>query len=184
MAASKSNESDKKVAVKVGKGDKSTRVATSKRKSPKETESRAHGAFEEMDVLFDRLSRGLMTRMGFPALGEIGWPFQTNAPKVDVIDRDNEILVRAELPGMSKDDLDVSLTDRAVTIRGETHKETTEEEGDYFRREISSGSFQRTVSLPAEVAGDRAKATFQDGVLELLMPKTKQSSKRKLRIED
>ncbi|MBK6286950.1 MAG: Hsp20/alpha crystallin family protein [Gammaproteobacteria bacterium] len=145
--------------------------------------SRALTPFEEMDVLFDRLSRGLMSRMGFPALGEAGWPFQAHAPKVDVIDRGKDLLVRAEIPGISKEDLSISLGDQTVTIRGETRKETKEEKGDYFRREISSGSFQRTLALPSAVAGDQAKASFNNGVLELVLPKIENAGARKLNID-
>jgi HSP20 family molecular chaperone IbpA len=105
----------------------------------------------------------------------MGWPFQAHAPKVDVIDRGRELLVRAEIPGVTRDELQLSLTDRTVTIRGETHKESKEEKGDYFRREIASGSFQRTLALPCDVAGDHAKATFKDGVLELVLPKVGKS---------
>ena len=134
-------------------------------------------------MLFDRLSRGLMSRMGFPALGEAGWPFQAHAPKVDVIDRGKDLLVRAEIPGISKEDLSISLGDQTVTIRGETRKETKEEKGDYFRREISSGSFQRTLALPSAVAGDQAKASFNNGVLELVLPKIENAGARKLNID-
>lgn len=167
------------------KGKKAPAKATGTRKAAKAAEkkpSRALTPFEEMDLLFDRLTHGLMTRMGFPALGEAGWPFVANAPKVDVVDRGKELVVRAEIPGVSKEDLSISLTDDTLTIRGETHKETKEEKGDYHRREISRGSFLRTVSLPAEVAGERAKATFKDGVLELVLPKLDKPAGRKIEI--
>ena len=87
MATGKTSDKRKGSAVK----------AATRAKAPvKATAPPALSPFEEMDVLFDRLSRGLMSRMGFPALGEIGWPFQAHAPKVDVIDRGQELLVRAE----------------------------------------------------------------------------------------
>lgn len=179
MATSKSNQGCKSAAAKPKAVKSRKAVSTSK----KESESKALTPFEEMDVLFDRLSRGLMSRMGFPALGSMGWPLQAHAPKVDVIDREGEILVRAEVPGVTKDDLQVSLTDQTVTIRGETHKETKEEDGDYFRREITTGSFQRTVSLPGEIRADQAKASFRDGVLELVIPKTAKPDAKKVRID-
>ncbi len=182
MAIGKTKPTRRKVAVKAESG-KATKAAKAVSESEKSGASRALSPFEEMDVLFDRLSRGLMSRIGLPALGQTGWPFQAHAPKVDVIDRDDEVLVRAELPGMVKDDLEISLTDQTVTIRGETHKESKEERGDYYRREITSGSFQRTLALPAEVLGDAAKAAFEDGVLELTLPKAKKASKRKVKID-
>jgi HSP20 family protein len=171
-----------------------TRKAPQKSKAPDPTPAKAVAApakaparaltpFEEMDLLFDRLSRGFLSRIGLPAHGESAWPSMINAPKVDLIDRGNELVVRAEIPGVAKDDLKISLTDQSVTIRGETHKETKEEKGDYHRREISRGSFQRTLALPAEVAGDKAKASFKDGVLELVLPKVDRPRARSVRIE-
>lgn len=139
--------------------------------------------FEEMDLLFDRLSRGLLSRIGLPAFGETAWPSLVNAPRVDVVDRGKELVLRAEIPGVAKEDLKISLTDQTVTIRGETHKEAKEEKGDYHRREITRGSFQRTLSLPAEVAGDKAKASFKDGVLELVLPKVERPGARTVRID-
>lgn len=182
MASDKTKQARTQVAAKA-KGRKVTKTTETMAESEKPGGSRGLSPFEEMDVLFDRLSRGLMSRMGLPALGQTGWPFQAHAPKVDVIDRDNEVLVRAELPGMAKDDLEISLTDQTVTIRGETHKESKEEHGDFFRREITSGSFQRTLALPAEVMGDVAKATFHDGVLELTLPKVAKTNRRKVKID-
>jgi len=159
-------------------------AAKSGGKAPARTPAaRSLSPFEEMDLLFDRLSRGLMSRMGFPALGDAGWPFQAHAPRVDMVDRGKELLVRAEIPGVTREDLHISLTDQTVTIRGETHKESREEKGDYFRREIASGSFQRTLALPCEVAGDQAKATFRNGVLELVLPKTGKGGTRKVHID-
>lgn len=145
--------------------------------------SRALSSLEDMDLLFDRLSRGLMSRMGFPALTEAGWPFGAHAPRVDLVDRGTELVLRAEIPGIAKEDLHISLSDGVVTIRGETHKETRDEKGDYHRREISRGSFQRSIPLPVEVAGEQAKASFRDGVLELVMPKAGKPTGRRIAID-
>ncbi|HET6472298.1 MAG TPA: Hsp20/alpha crystallin family protein, partial [Pseudomonadales bacterium] len=92
-------------------------------------------------------------------------------PKVDLVERDNEIVVRAELPGVEKKDLKVSLTDRAISIRASTRKETKEEKGEYYRREITSGEISRTLALPSDVDGTAAKAEFKDGLLEIVVPK-------------
>lgn len=91
-------------------------------------------------------------------------------PKVDIIDRDDEIFVRAELPGIDKKDIDISMTDYTLTIKGETKKQEKEEKGDYYRCETSQGSYMHTLSLPAEVNSDKAKTKFKDGVLELTLP--------------
>jgi HSP20 family protein len=104
-------------------------------------------------------------------------------PKVDVIDRDEEVVVRAEVPGVEKDDLEVSVSDNTVTIKGETKHEQKEEKGNYFRSEISRGSFTRTVTLPGVVDTDKAKASFKDGVLELTMPKGEKARRRTVKVD-
>lgn len=100
-----------------------------------------------------------------------------------MIDRENELLVRAELPGVDKQDLDVSLSDNTVTIRASTSHEREEEQGDYHRREISRGSFARTIRLPAMITGEKAKATFRNGILEMTLPKIEQEQRRRIEIE-
>ena len=111
-------------------------------------------------------------------------PFEGRMPRVDLIDRETEIVVRAELPGVSKDDVEVTLTEDSVTIEAHTTKETKEEEeGKYYRRETSRGDFQRTLALHTGVDEDKAKATFTDGVLELTLPKLEKTQKRTVRVE-
>jgi len=102
---------------------------------------------------------------------------------VDVIDRDDEVVVKAELPGVEKKDLDVSVTETSVTIKGTTSHEEKEEKGDYYRCEISRGAYARTVALPSYVDADKAKASFKDGVLELTLPKVEKSKRRSIEIK-
>ncbi len=142
--------------------------------------------FEEMEKLFDSFFPRSWMRPGhwdWPAIGEMAMPFAGRMPRVDVIDRDTEVLVRAELPGVEKEDLDVTVTDEAVTIKASTRQEKQEEKGDYHRCEISRGSFARSLSLPAGVDVDGCKATFRDGLLELTLPKLAKPSKRRVRVE-
>jgi HSP20 family protein len=103
-------------------------------------------------------------------------------PHVDVVDRDEDVMVRAEVPGMDKKDLDISVTENTVTIKGARKEEKKEEKGEYYRREISESSFSRTVALPADVDGSRAKASCSDGVLELVMPKLKKSTRHTVKV--
>lgn len=104
-------------------------------------------------------------------------------PKIDVIDRDNEIVVRAEVPGVDKKDISISLTDNLLTIKGETKTEKKEEKGDYHRREISSSSFARVFTLPGSVDSGKADATLKDGVLEITLPKAETSRKRNIEVK-
>jgi HSP20 family protein len=100
-----------------------------------------------------------------------------------VIDRDNEVVVKAELPGVDKKDIDISVTQNTVTIKGTTSHEEKEEKGDYYRCEISRGSYSRTLSLPADVDEEKTKAEFKDGILELTMPKKKKSKRHTIKVE-
>jgi HSP20 family protein len=113
----------------------------------------------------------------------MGFPLQGNMPNMDVIDRDDEIVVQAELPGVNKEDLDISLSETAITVKGTTHREEKEEKGDFYRREMSRGSFTRTVSLPGKVDGTKAKASFKDGVLEVTLPKLEGAKRHTIKVE-
>lgn len=149
--------------------------------------------FEDVDRWFSELSRrfgDLYSNRWFspferfsPSFPELRAPFEGRSPKVDVIDREAEIVIRGELPGVAKDDLEVSMTDDSVTIRASTRHEEQEEKGEYYRRELSRGEFQRVVPLPAAVKGTEAKATFKDGILELVLPKMAPAKRRTVKVE-
>lgn len=148
--------------------------------------ARALAPFEEMDRLFERFFRhgGMRPwRFEWPSFPELGRPLEGLTPKVDVIDREAEVIVRAEVPGVEKKDLDVSVSDDTVTIKGEVHREEKAEQGDYHRHEISMGAFARTVALPAEVDGTKAKAVFKDGILEVTLPKREQARRHSIKLE-
>ncbi|HKK13567.1 MAG TPA: Hsp20/alpha crystallin family protein [Gammaproteobacteria bacterium] len=147
---------------------------------------RAVSPFEQMERMFESFGPwGMMrpARWDWPSWGEPGTAIENRLPRVDVVDRDTEVVVRAEVPGVNKDDLDVSLNHNTVTIKGTVSREEKEEKGDYYRCEISRGSFARTVALPAEVDGNRARATFRDGVLELTLPKAEGSKRHSIAVE-
>ncbi len=143
--------------------------------------------FGDMENLFDSFFDRSWPR-SFMRPMKIDWggmpePFEGRTPKVDVINRDKEVLVKAELPGVKKDDINVQVTDNSVTIRATTKHEKVEEKGEYHRRELSSGEFVRTLPLPAEVDGTKAKASFKDGLLELTMPKLVASKRHSVNID-
>jgi HSP20 family protein len=142
--------------------------------------------FEEMDRLFDAFSRRSWLRpwrFDWPALPETLMPFNGRLPKVDVIDDETEIVVRAEVPGVEKKDLDISVGEDSVTIKGSARHEEKETKGDYYRHELSSGVFSRTVGLPASVDGAKAKAEFKNGILELTLPKVEKAKRHSVRVE-
>ena len=139
--------------------------------------------FEDMDRMFDALfHRGWLRP--FPDWGLSGErESELRAPRVDMVDRENEILVRAELPGVEKKDLEVNLSGNTLTIKGETHREKKESEDEYYRSEIRHGSFSRTVVLPEGVTDEGGKADFKDGMLEIRLPKVQKTERRKITIE-
>jgi len=102
---------------------------------------------------------------------------------VDVVDREKEILVRAELPGVKKDDIDITIEDQNVSIKASTSHEEKEEDGDYYRNEISQGEYRRNFTLPTKVDSDKATTTFKDGVMEMTLPKSEPSKRRKIKVK-
>jgi HSP20 family protein len=138
-------------------------------------------SFDEFDNFFDDfLSRR------WPRLLDWNVPagFDRGFPKIDIIDHDKEIEVQAALPGVKKEDLDVTINNQTITIRTSTKEEKKEEEkGKYFRREITRGEFQRTVSLPDNVDDANAKASFKDGILTVTIPKTEKSKRKTIEVK-
>lgn len=118
---------------------------------------------DEIDRMFQEFSMP-----GFFSL----WPERARwAPLLDMYEKDNDLIVEAELPGIPKEAVKISCTDQTLTIQGETKKEAEERREGYYRAERRYGSFYRTVTLPVEVDYEKAKAQFRDGVLQITLPK-------------
>lgn len=130
------------------------------------------------DRIFGRRWPSLWSRNDTPVVDSLFEFEGLRIPSLDVIDRDDEVMVRAEIPGIEKKDINVSIADSVLTIKGETSAESKEEKGDYYRHEISSSSFARSVALPGNVDESKVVANLKDGVLEVKLPKA-ESSKRK-----
>ena len=105
------------------------------------------------------------------------------APRVDVVQRGNELVVRADLPGMRPDDVTVEISDDAITISGERQEERSEENNGVYRYERTYGSFFREIPLPEGAMVDGAKANFKDGVLEITVPAPPEQVSRGRRLE-
>src|SRR5260221_2156848 len=137
---------------------------------------------EEMDRLFGDL--GLDRNWIPPALkGEAGRAW---VPEVEIFERDGELVVRADLPGLKKEDVKVELTDEGLTIEGERRSEHEENGEGYYRSERNYGNFYRRLPLPEGANPDDATAKFHDGVLEVTMPARKPVTRavRKLAIQE
>jgi HSP20 family protein len=138
--------------------------------------------FQEIEKRFEDFFRrpfSLMPswwpRLRLPEMEEI-------SPSIDIITEGDDVVVKAELPGMKKEDIDISLTEDTITISGEKKKEEKVEKKDYYSLERSYGSFRRSFSLPAEVQTEKASAKFKDGVLEIRMPKTEEAKKKEKKV--
>jgi HSP20 family protein len=139
--------------------------------------------WDQMERFMDELLPGRwMQRWGPPAMGELLAGLQAPTPSVDVIDRDEEVVVKAEIPGVRKENVEVSLTDNTLTLSGHTESEEKEEKESFFRREIRRGEFSRTLTLPASVDTEHAKASFEDGVLVVTVPKITKTARRRVDI--
>ncbi|HOF19453.1 MAG TPA: Hsp20/alpha crystallin family protein [Phycisphaerae bacterium] len=117
--------------------------------------------------------------------GDFGWPTERGAwaPALDVAERDDAIIVRAELPGMKADDIDLQVQGNTLTIRGEK-KESHEDKGEnYHHVERRWGSFQRVIPLPESVDADHIDAKYADGVLQVTLPKTERAKPRKITVK-
>jgi HSP20 family protein len=142
----------------------------------------------EIDRIFDNFGFGrgwLAPRsnqwLGAPAVRSTGASLW--APDVEVSQRNNELIVRADLPGLKKDDIKVDVTDNAITIQGERRHEEEAERGGIYRSERSYGTFYRSIPLPEGAMTDQAKASFKDGVLEITMPAPPDQVTRGRRLE-
>lgn len=135
---------------------------------------------DEVDRMFDDVGRRWT---GLPA-----WRGRTSsyawAPEIDIFQKNNELTIRADLPGLKRDEVTVDITDDAVTIQGERRHESEEEREGFYRSERSYGSFYRVVPLPEGAITEQAKAHFRDGVLEITMPAPPTAKGRRVEITE
>ncbi len=105
------------------------------------------------------------------------------APAIDLYQTDDEVVVKAGLPGVKAEDVQISVTADVLTLRGEFKQESEQKEASYHVRERRSGSFERSVLLPTEVQTDKAKAAFENGVLTITLPKAETVKPRTISIK-
>jgi len=130
----------------------------------------------EMNRLFeDFFGRGLLPE---PFRGAGKW-----RPAVDVVESDDAVTVKAELPGMTPDDIEINLSGDTLSIKGEKKEEKETQGKEVHRVERSYGSFERVVRLPVAVKSGEAEATFKNGVLTVELPKTEESKRKEIKIE-
>ncbi len=137
--------------------------------------TKAVSPFQEMEDWFDDFFR-----RPFSLMRPSWWPrtVEEVSPSVDVFEEGDDVVVKAELPGIKKEDIEVNLSDDIMTISGEKKKEEKVQKKDYYSLERSFGSFRRSFRLPSEVLPDKAKAAFKDGILEIRVPKSDEAKKK------
>jgi len=141
---------------------------------------------EEMDRLFGEygFGRGWLAPAfegGLDRLTALG--SSKFSPQVEVFERDNNLVIRADLPGMTKDNVNIEIANEAVVIRGERQSEREEDAKGYYRSERSYGSFYRRIPLPEGVSTDKATADFRNGVLEISIPAGERVEEKRRQLE-
>ena len=137
----------------------------------------------EMDRVMDDFFGRRTLRPWWPERWFRADEMELKAPMVDLFEDKDDVVVKAELPGLEKDNIEVNLTDHTLTIKGEKKKEEEVKEEHYYRSERSFGSFVRAIDLPREVQADKVKASFKNGVLEVRVPKTEEAKAKEIKVK-
>ena len=137
--------------------------------------------FNELNRIRNEIYRIFEDPFGFsPAASDLfeGW-----TPPLDIYEDKDKITVRAELPGMKKEDIDVSVVGDMLTISGERREEKEKQQGETYRSERYLGRFQRSITLPTEVDPNKIQATYKDGLLAIMLNKSEQARRKRVEIQ-
>jgi HSP20 family protein len=189
---SKSQEKKQTTEVRKGRKSQSNKPETGIERRQQQANLRTVSPFslmrrfsEELDRVFGDFSFGGGLNSGFRREFSRFADLEGSMwlPQVESFEREGKLVVRADLPGLTKDDINVDIADDAIKIRGERRQENEENEEGYYRSERSYGSFYREIPLPGGVNPEEAKASFNNGVLEITMPApARQSGSRRIEI--
>lgn len=135
--------------------------------------------FRELVTLRDEMDRIFESFFGdYPVMREGFW-----APVIDISENNGNIEVKAEIPGMKKDDIKISVRDNMLSITGERKQENETKDKKFHRIERFYGKFSRNIRLPADVDADKVKATYKDGILNITLPKPESMKKKEIEVE-
>jgi HSP20 family protein len=162
------------MATQLAQSNKGKRQQPSSERSPLAEIARWE---QQMERRFADLFSGRITRLWDNDDSEVA------EPALDLYEDGNEVVVKAEMPGMTKDDIKISFADNVLTIRGEKKQEDEDRGKDYYRSERVYGAFMRRVVLPTEVNAEKARALFKNGVLEIRMPKSESAKKKEIKVD-
>jgi HSP20 family protein len=130
---------------------------------------------DEMNRMFNQFFQGGTGE-------EAGWGVRTWAPPVDIYETDDALILKAELPGVSKDDVSIEIHQNTLILRGQRKHDAEVKEDNYHRVERAYGTFQRSFTLPTLVDQEHVQATYKDGVLELRLPKSEAAKPKRIAI--
>src|SRR5256714_2692146 len=140
-------------------------------------------AVRELSSIQNEMNRLFNTFFDEPSAGEnSGTSLRRWIPAMDLVETDDDFVLRADLPGLTEDDVNIELEDNVLTLSGERKSEREEKNEGYYRVERASGSFQRSLTLPEGVDPEGIRASFENGVLEVRVPKPEQRKPRKVTI--
>ena len=158
-----------------------TLVQVSKSGTPERAVSRWASPWTALEGIHSELSRFFDDTLGIAPMGRpAGYSF---VPAVDVCENANEIVVKADLPGLTKEDISIAVQGGILTISGERRSETKDHDEHWTYCERTRGTFSRSLQLPEAVDTERVKASFKDGVLEVLVPKSEKAKPRQIKVE-
>jgi HSP20 family protein len=140
--------------------------------------------FREMERRMDDMMRHPLMTLRYPLsrwrapAAEMAW-----IPALEIYEKEDKFVVKAELPGINKDEIDISITGDTLTVKGERKAESTVKDDDYHRKEIYYGQFSRSVTLPSSVQAEKVAADYNDGILEITLPKSPETKPRKIAVK-
>ena len=137
---------------------------------------------EELRQMFGEFFAGAL-RPSFDGHRRRPFSFSTSAPDIDLYEENNEIVIRAELPGMEKDDIQIKFADYQLSLKGQKKRGEGLKEENYYFSECSYGPFSRVLDLPTDVQVEKTRTTFKNGILEIRLPKTEEIKREKIRIK-
>jgi HSP20 family protein len=136
----------------------------------------------ELNTIQSEINRLFNTHFDAPTPGNGGAVARRWTPAMDLVETENEFVLRADLPGVDEQDVKIEIEDRVLTVSGERKAEREERKQGYYRVERSSGSFTRTLTLPEGVDPSAIKASFEKGVLEVRIPKPEEKKPHRVSI--
>ena len=138
--------------------------------------------YRDMMTVRDEMNRVFNEFFGRGGQDEGAWYAGAWSPPVDIYETDEALIMKAELPGFSKDDISIELKENTLIMRGERRRQDEVKEGNYHRMERVYGAFQRSFLLPTTVDQEKVKASYKDGILELRLPKVQAAQPKRIAV--